>query len=251
MTLNIPDTRQTDLTKRLLNGQQLVAADIAAEFNVSLDTIRRDILALEAEGKAKRVRGGAIPIAPPAPPLQRRLDANAPISAAVIEAAVAAIGSARTILMDGGTTILAVAETLSATEGRLVITPSPWVAVACQGKGIDVFLLGGTLRAQGGIATGAFDAGAQPDVAADIAVLGVCGLDADFGLSSDDHAESQMKRAMSQAAARTIVVTDAAKVGQRACHQTLAPDEIDLVVSNATGPAAADLREAGILMADL
>uniref|UniRef100_A0AAN0MDU7 DeoR family transcriptional regulator n=1 Tax=Yoonia rhodophyticola TaxID=3137370 RepID=A0AAN0MDU7_9RHOB len=73
MNLNIPDTRQQVLAERLARGQQIVASDVAGEFGVSLDTIRRDILALEADGHAQRVRGGAVPIARPAPPLHMRL----------------------------------------------------------------------------------------------------------------------------------------------------------------------------------
>ncbi|MEP3513130.1 MAG: DeoR family transcriptional regulator, partial [Lentilitoribacter sp.] len=62
MNLNVPDTRQNLLAERLANGVQIVAPKVAAEFGVSLDTIRRDILALEAAGKAQRVRGGAVPV---------------------------------------------------------------------------------------------------------------------------------------------------------------------------------------------
>lgn len=99
-----------------------------------------------------------------------------------------------------------------------------------------------TLRAQGGIATGETAVHRVAGVSADIAVLGACGLDHDFGLSSDDHDEAQMKRAMHQAAARTIVVTEGAKIGRRARHHTLALAEIDAIVSDADADAASVLK---------
>lgn len=240
MNLNIPDTRQAELAERLSKGRQVVAVDAAAEYGVSVDTIRRDILALAADGKAQRVRGGAVPVAKPAKPLHARLAESRPVSRNLVQAAIKEIGDAPTLLVDGGRTVIAVCEDLQAQKGRLVITPSPWIAVTCQSKGIAVFLLGGTLRPQGGIATGDTALERVVAVAADIAVLGACGLDQDFGLSSDDHDEAQMKRAMHQTANRTIVITERSKIGRRARHRTLALEEIDTVVSDAT-PAAAQI----------
>ncbi|WP_136439455.1 DeoR/GlpR family DNA-binding transcription regulator [Pacificoceanicola onchidii] len=242
MPLNIPDTRQAELAARLRNGHQIVAVDVANEYGVSIDTVRRDILALEAEGKAQRVRGGAVPIATPAAPLPARLAAETPICPSLITAALAEIGDAQTLIVDGGRTVLAVVENLPAQDGRLVITPSPWVAVACQNAGIDVFLLGGSLRAQGGIATGELALDRTAGVSADVAVLGACGLDRDFGLSTDDPDEAQMKRAMHKAAGRTIIVTQSAKIGRRARHRTLPLSEIDAIVSDASPDTARALR---------
>ena len=62
--LNNPDVRHHLLLARLLSGEQLVAAALADELNVSPDTIRRDLMALENSGVAKRVRGGAVPLEP-------------------------------------------------------------------------------------------------------------------------------------------------------------------------------------------
>ncbi|BBI48864.1 hypothetical protein HORIV_12850 [Vreelandella olivaria] len=65
--LNVPETRQQQLLAKLASGEQLIAQDLAVEFGVSLDTIRRDIIALEQQGKAQRVRGGAVATAPASP----------------------------------------------------------------------------------------------------------------------------------------------------------------------------------------
>lgn len=226
------------------DGQQIVAADVAREFDVSVDTIRRDILALEAEGKACRVRGGAIPVARPSPPVHERLLHGAKLSTAVIRAALREIGTAPTLLVDGGTATLSVIQNLPPQDGRLVITPSPWVAIACQEKDIASVLLGGTLRPGGGIATGDHAIDRVAGVSADIALLGACGLEPGFGLSSDDHDEATMKRAMHKAAARTIVVTDGAKIGRRARHKTLAIAEIDAVVTDRSAVIADDTQQA-------
>ena len=87
---------------------------------------------------------------------------------------------------------------------------------------------------QGGIATGDLALTRAADVSADMAILGACGLDISFGLSSDDYDEAQMKRAMCNAANRTLVVTEGEKLGRRARHHTLALNEIDTIISDAS-----------------
>lgn len=244
MILNIPDTRQSELAERLSKGQQIVAAEAAREYDVSIDTIRRDILALEAEGKAVRVRGGALPVNPPSPPLHTRLKNEPPISPSLVTATLHQIGAAKTLLIDGGRTALSVAEQLAAQDGLLVITPSPWVAITCQQRDIDVFLLSGMLRPQGGIATGELALDRVAGVRADIAILGACGIAADFGVSTDDHEEALMKRAMHNAANRTLVVAEGAKIGSRARHHTLALANIDTIVTDASAHAVEALKSA-------
>ncbi len=233
MNLNIPDTRQQVLALRLDQGSQLIAQELALEFDVSLDTIRRDILALEAEGKARRVRGGAVPIAKPVSPMLERLSSGHGVNQAIIDATIAHVSDVPTLLVDGGTTTLAIISQLPKLDQRLVITPSPWIAIAAQERGSDVHLLGGNLSTSGGITTGNTTLSSINDIAVDVALLGVCGLDPEFGLSADDHAEMHMKQAMHRAANSTIIATEQSKLGTKARHRTLPVDEIDLIITDA------------------
>lgn len=234
MNLNIPDTRQRALAKRLDQGSQLIAQELAEEFDVSLDTIRRDILALEANGKARRVRGGAMPIAKPVSPMLERLSSGHGVNQAIIDATIAQIAQTPTLMVDGGTTTLAIISQLPRLDQRLVITPSPWIAIAAQERDSNVHLIGGHLSKSGGISTGNSAFSDIKNIAVDITILGVCGIDADFGLSADDYAEMHMKQAMHRAARRTIVTTDHLKLNTRARHHTLPINEIDLIITDAS-----------------
>ncbi|XDA99877.1 DeoR/GlpR family DNA-binding transcription regulator [Sulfitobacter sp. LCG007] len=246
MTLNIPDTRQRELAERLRAGTPLSLSDIAEEFGVSIDTARRDVIALEASGLAERVRGGVVPLMPPAAPLREKLSRQDPGLEPIARAAAGHLASASTILVDGGQTTLAVARALTPRPDLLVATPSPWVAIACHEAGIDVHLIGGHLSASGGIATGTDCSAQLAALAADVALLGACGIDADFGLSSDILAESETKRRMARNATRVIVVSAGAKVGRRARHRTLAPEGIDMLVTDAAASNTAAFGAAGI-----
>ncbi len=246
MDLNNPDVRQDVLLRRLGAGEELVAAQLAQEFSISLDTARRDLIALEKRGAARRVRGGAVPVSKPAAALRERYGTTPPVSETMIEQALDVIGAAPTLLLDGGTTVLALARTLPALPNRVVITPSPFVACALYERGIATILLPGRISEQGGIATGSDTNDMLAQSAADFAVLGACGLDPAFGLSSDDLLESAVKRAMALSSSRVIVMTGAEKLGRRARHKTLDASEIDMVITEAPVTAIRSFVEAGI-----
>lgn len=246
MDLNIPETRQGLLQARLAGGGQIVAAEVAEEFGVSVDTVRRDIIALAEAGKARRVRGGAVPLATPDDPIAMKLAQGQGPSAALVAAGLGALAGARTLLLDGGSTVLGLARALPPTPGLVVMTPSPWLAVAAAERGIEVHLVGGRLSARGGIAVGGGALAEAGALAADIAVLGACGLDAAFGLSSDDYEEARMKQAMAASAAKVLVLTGADKIDKRARHRTLALAQLDRLVTDAPPARTAALAARGL-----
>ncbi|MDW4496725.1 DeoR/GlpR family DNA-binding transcription regulator [Sulfitobacter sp. D35] len=246
MTLNAPGGRQRHLARRLHDGDDLSIAEIAEEFGVSLDTARRDLIALEAAGVARRVHGGAVPRRSPDRPMPEKIRDDPGTLAPLARAAATHLEQADTILVDGGLTALSVARMIPARPGRMIATPSPWVAIASLEAGHPTHLLGGQLNASGGIATGADCSAQLAAFAADVAVLGACGIDTEFGLSSDDLAEAATKRAMAECAAQVMVVTSAAKLGARARFRTLALSEIDLLVTDATPEITARFESAGL-----
>src|SRR3979490_3200897 len=62
--------RKNEIESRLQRGLSVNATALAKEFLVSEDAIRRDLRALAAEGKCKRVYGGGLPISPDGVPLE-------------------------------------------------------------------------------------------------------------------------------------------------------------------------------------
>lgn len=233
MDLNNPEIRQQLLSERLKGGTQIVAAEVADEFGVSVDTIRRDIISLENAGLAHRVRGGAVPVSQPMAPMHQRAFGAKPALDLIAAATLDQLADSKTLALDGGRSVLALARRLPAQPGLLVVTPSPWIAVACQERGIEVFLLGGKLSRSGGIAIGDLPIQQLNGIHIELALLGSCGLDPQFGLSSDDFEEVAMKRALVQAADRSFALVDQTKLGVRARYHTLALNEIDLVVTDA------------------
>lgn len=243
MNLNIPTVRQQELGKRLADGLQISAIEIAREFDISLDTARRDLIALENAGMAQRVRGGAIPVSVPAPSMQTKIADGKVPSRALISTALKTISHQETLLLDGGSTVLALATALTPRDGLSVITPSPFVAIECLKKGIETLMIGGRLSSWGGINVGVQSSDMLRDVLVNVAILGACGIDPEFGMSSDDFDEAQTKKQMSKCASETLILTDSSKLNMRARHRVLPSDQIDIIVTNGP-PLEADIYKA-------
>ncbi|MFV0358173.1 DeoR/GlpR family DNA-binding transcription regulator [Tropicimonas sp.] len=244
--LNTPEARQGLLRDRAAAGAALVLADLAREFGVSPDTIRRDLLALETGGVVQRVRGGALPVSRPVRPLRERLQTANPVAERLAAAALPLIEDGMVLLMDGGTTVIRLAQSLPPLPRALVVTPTPAIAMATLGAGIETMLIGGRISPFGGIAVGADAVAAVERVVADLSFLGACGLNADFGLSADDIDEAALKRAMAGSGRRSIVMTGQAKLGRRARHRVCGCDELDILITDAPRETAAPFIERGL-----
>ena len=244
--MNLPDARQDMLRARLERGQSLELASIAAEFEVSVDTVRRDLKRLETLGVARCVRGGAMPVARPSGSALRRMAQGHARYEALAARALPLIEDGMVLLLDGGATVLALAQALPPLPNGLVVTPAPAVALACLAAGVPTHLVGGRLSGSGAICVGHEAVMALSDVAADIAFLGVCGLDAEFGLSADDPDEASVKRAMGLASHRTVALTGSDKLGRRARHRVLPVKEISLLITDASLDATGDFTSKGL-----
>ena len=105
--------RKAMLLDRLARDGRLVATDLAAELDVSEDTIRRDLRDLAAEGRLVRVHGGALPASPTHVPLARRREMQAPEKARLGRAGARLIRRGQVVIVDGGTTHLALIAALT------------------------------------------------------------------------------------------------------------------------------------------
>src|SRR5215475_9693234 len=106
MNDNIPLARRDEIAHRLAQGQPVVAATLAVEFNVSEDAIRRDLRALASEGRCRRVYGGALPITPASAPMSNRMDAARERKSALARAALPLIQQGELLFLDSGSTNL-------------------------------------------------------------------------------------------------------------------------------------------------
>ena len=234
--------RKELLLERLQRDGRLVAKDVAAELGLSEDSIRRDLRELDAAGLAVRVYGGALPASPAVVDYGRRAAVAPDSKARVAAAAAALIEPGATVILDGGTTTLAMVAAIPATLPCTIITHSPTIAAALLGHAADVFLIGGQLFKHSAVACGAAAVEAAQRISADLFFLGVTGVHPTAGLTTGDPEEAAMKRALASRAAETFVLASEEKVGTASRYAVLALDEVTAIVTDAD-PADPTLRE--------
>lgn len=239
--------RKDLLLERLRTDGRIVAKEIAAELGLSEDSIRRDLRELDAQGLAVRVYGGALPASPAVADYAAR-GAVAPESKhRVAAAAVALIEPGATVILDGGTTTLAMVDALPKDFGGTVITHSPTVAAALLDHEAEVFLIGGQLFKHSAVACGAAAVEAASRISADVFFLGVTGIHPTAGLTTGDAEEAAMKRALASRAAETYVLGSDEKIGTASRYVVLPLDAVAGIVTDKprTDPTSRELTRAG------
>ncbi|MEQ7128853.1 DeoR/GlpR family DNA-binding transcription regulator [Actinopolymorpha sp. B11F2] len=230
--------RQGVILAELRARDRVTVPEIARLVGCSEMTVRRDLDALARDGLVRRVRGAAVSaLTGEETPFPVRSRAGVEPKRRIGRAAANLLRDGETVVIDGGTTALEVAQ--ACRDRRLTVVPlSMHTANALTGAaGIRLVLPGGDLRPTELAFVGPLTEHAMDLLRFDAVVLGCCGITARDGLTGHDLAESTVKRAAIRAAKRVIVVADASKWGATAFSRICAPDQIDVIVTDPEAPA--------------
>lgn len=225
--------RRDLLLARLARDGKLVARDLAAELGLSEDSVRRDLRELAAAGLAQRVYGGALPISPAIGDYAARETISADGKARIATAAARLVLPSSTVIIDGGTSTLAVVRALPRDLAATIVTHSPTIASALiEHPNIEIYLIGGRVFKHSAVTSGAAAAEAAAGVTADLFLLGVTGVHAEQGLTTDDADEAAMKRLLSRRAAETWVLASSEKVGTASRFAVLPFEQVAGVITD-------------------
>jgi DeoR/GlpR family transcriptional regulator of sugar metabolism len=245
--------RKDLLLSRLERDGRLVAKDLAAELGVTEDSVRRDLRELAAAGLCQRVYGGALPISPAVADYATRASVATDSKQRVAAAAARLVQPGSTLLLDGGTTALAVVRALPADLVANVVTHSPTVASAlADHPSVEVFVLGGRLFKHSVVTSGAATAELAQAVQADVFLLGVTGVHHEAGLTTGDPDEAAMKRTLASRAADTYVLASSEKIGAASPFTVLPLSGVSGIITDAAAdhPVLRRLRRAGTAIID-
>jgi DeoR/GlpR family transcriptional regulator of sugar metabolism len=219
MNLN---ARQLQITELVHSDGELSVDRLAERFGVSGMTIRRDLQALAEEGKIVRTHGGAVATQQVSFEFQflSRVKENEPAKHAIATAAAELVGEGESVMLDSGTTTLALAQQLRQRQSLTVITTSLPIAAALQDRGqIQVLLLGGYLRRGTPDLAGALTESNLEGLRADVAFVGADGIDEDGNIYNESIEVGRMLERMTAAADRVYVVADSSKIGKTALYR--------------------------------
>ncbi len=229
--------------------------DLSRSFGVSEVTIRSDIDVLARSGGVRRVRGGVMRSSEMF--AENRYEERSRVRYAEKEAigaeAAALLQSSDTVILDSGTTTMAVARAILARadlQNVTVFTSGLNIALALEPAipRIQIVVLGGTLRPMQHSLVEPMATLLLERLKTSYAFIGCNGIGADGGIMTTNLPEMAMKRHMLRACSRSVLVADASKFTQEALVRVCGLDEIDILITAGTiAPDHAErLREAGV-----
>lgn len=209
----LTNQRKQLILEQLLNDGQVLSKDLSIRFDVSEDTIRRDLRELAAEGLLQRVHGGALPSSSAIGTFSERKTLKTDAKKKVAQAGAKLISAGQVVIIDGGTTTSELIACLPVDLCITVVTHSPSIALGlAEHPLIEVILIGGRLFKHSIVTVGAAAIEGIGNIHADIFFMGVTGVHPDAGLTTGDYEEACIKRAFSGRAAETVVLVSPEKI---------------------------------------
>ena len=239
------EERRAEIAKLVASARRVNGADLARRYDVTMETVRRDLAALEEAGKLRRVHGGAVTIEQSTSlesSISSRQGMNTPEKRRIATKAYQMLrdSEAGSIVLDAGSTIEILADHIGAENfslktgnDRIIITHALHIAVKlAEAEGVTLELVGGQLRNMTWAAVGARAAEHFGTMRPDIAFIGANGIESPFGISTPGMNEAIVKTAICKAARRVVLLCDSAKFGQESLVRFAGFEDIDTLITD-------------------
>ena len=227
--------RHQEILSRARGHGRVEVKQLADELDVTPETVRRDLTALERLGLLRRVHGGAIPVERLGVELAvaEREERLAGQKERIAKIALDELPDGGSIIIDAGTTTAHLARLLPMDRELTVVTHAlPIANLLVAWPNVTLYLLGGVVRPRTLAAVGEWTLHNLVDIFADVAFIGTNGITATRGLTTPDLGEATVKRALVAAARRTVVLADHTKFGREDFAHVCDLEAIDTVISD-------------------
>ena len=253
----LPAGRKAELASYVADAGEVTVARLAERFEVSVDTIRRDLDQLDADGHLIRTHGGAVSLsAVPRPEfgLDVRLRMQPGAKEAIGSIAAALVRDGMVLMINAGSTALAVARQLRERRELTIATNSLRLPMEIAPDSIrDLYVFGGAVRftAQATVGPVGFSVGSSgrdTEIQSDLALIGVGAVSAQGGYWTSNLAEALMLREMMVRSDKVAILADSTKLDRRLFAQIAELEKADFLITDQSPPRALQqaLERAGV-----
>ena len=228
------NTRQNSILNSLQTQDQLHVEDLAIEFKVSQQTVRKDINLMCEQGLVRRLHGGvALPARLQNESFGSRELVNAEAKIQLANTAANIIPNGSSLILGIGTTALYTARALNNHTGLRIVTNNLRAAeILCQQPNHEVYVAGGKLRHSDQDVVGEQTTRFFDGFFVDFGVLGAGALHRDFGLMEYDPLEAEIGCAIARNCKQTLLIADESKWKRQATVKSLAFSKIEQFVTD-------------------
>lgn len=225
--------RRNELAQMIISEGHVTIADAASRFNVSIETIRKDMIYLEKEGIINKTHGGALPSSDilEKTVLQKQSE-HQEHKKAIARKALSYVPEHGTIFLDSGSSVLALAELLKLESGLTIITNNVAAFNALIGSDNKLFILGGDLKQSSMCIVGSWAKDQIRSTRADVVFMGTDGLEGFHGPTVLLYEEVDIKKEYIASSRKTILLADNSKFKTSSRFQVANWNEIDMLITD-------------------
>lgn len=245
-----PHQRQEAIYRWALERGSVDVTELADRFQVTTETIRRDLNEMQHRRLLRRVHGGAVPVGSIAhePMVEARTMLNAGAKLRIATAAAQMVPERGSVIIDSGSTGQRLAEVFPVERDVHVVTNSLMTAVTLSRRGLrDLTMLGGQVTTNTFATVDMTALEMIQNMAADVLFISCDGLSGSRGLSTPYREEQRIKSQMVAQSARVVAMVDKSKFGVDRMFSFASFDDVDVLVTDAPedDETLAAAREAG------
>lgn len=209
-----PSERYDIILQKLASQDLVTVSELMKDFNVSIETVRRDLNYLAGKHLVKKVYGGAIPFNRTASVKggSERMVENSAEKEAIGRKCAELIHDGDTVYLGAGTTVLQVAKHLKDRKNLTVVTNSLYVAAELAETDVELHFMGGRIS-KVDASTPYMPGTGWDHFSAPKAIIGAGGISPDHGVTDYSADESRLLRIMLERAMQIIVLADSSKFG--------------------------------------
>lgn len=227
--------RRREILARLTANGKVLVAELAKDFDVTEETIRRDLEKLDKEGLVSKTYGGAVSKHNAAIdlPYNVRESANVEQKQTIARIVADLIEDGERIMVDSSSTALYVIKKIKEKKNLTVITNSVKILLELADKpDWTVLSTGGILKKNSLSLTGSSAEKMIRSYHVDTAICSCKGLDTELGITDSNENDSLIKQAMFQSAERRILALDTEKFDKKSFVKVGDFSDLDLIVTD-------------------
>ncbi|WP_018152479.1 DeoR/GlpR family DNA-binding transcription regulator [Leeia oryzae] len=249
MNPQLPAERHQRILNELHQTGRIIAQQLATSMGVSIDTVRRDLTELAAQGLLVKVHGGAVQKSEAYLPRAERVGLHHASKVAIGQTAVNLIRPGQTVLFDNSTTVLEIARHIPHDLAFTAITHSLHTALELASHPqVDVIMLGGKIDRKEMMCSDGETFERLSQFNADLCFLGICGLHPDIGVTTSHYEDMLIKQALVRQSQVVVAPVSQDKLNQVLPFRMCPIDALDYLLLE-TAPSAEDrqaFEQAGV-----
>lgn len=228
--------RRREILSRLGSEGKVIVAELARDFSVTEETVRRDLERLDKEGLASKTHGGAVAVQNSTLdiPYKIRFGVNVEEKQKIADTVASLISDGEKIMVDGSSTAIYIIKKLKSKKNMTVITNSVEILLELADKPDWTVLSTGGVLKEGALAlTGSSAERMISSYHVDTAICSCKGVDTELGVTDSNEQDTLIKQAMFSSAERTILAVDNGKLDKKSFVKVCNLKDIDILVTDA------------------